>query len=98
MSELTQEEKIDYIYKILKTNEKRRKIWLIIKWGIRIIILLFLLYMYFFGFAMIMNNIKAEVKDFFKWNPEKINKIKKDVIKSISETANDLTDYYKKKK
>jgi len=58
MAELTTEEKIDYIYKTLKKQESRIFWSNLIKWIIRITIILYLIYAYYYILPWFIENIK----------------------------------------
>lgn len=88
--ELTPQEKIDYIYDKMKSDEKRRKVWLIFKWWIRLLILVFFVYMYLFGFAIIMNNIKTTIKENLKLDTENLKENWVKVLDSIKEKGKEL--------
>lgn len=46
MQAITNEEKIDYIYKTLKSNKRWGIVWAVFKWGFRIAILWYLYYFF----------------------------------------------------
>ncbi len=56
--EKTTNEKIDYIYNQLHAQEKRYKRWIIIKWSIRLFILIYLYYSFFYLLPGYIENIK----------------------------------------
>ena len=58
MAELTTEEKIDYIYKTLKKQESRIFWSNLIKWIIRITIILYLIYAYYYILPWFIENTK----------------------------------------
>ncbi len=58
--ELSQEQKIHYIYTTLKKREKQEKIQRIIKWGFRIFIIA---YLYYFIMIMLPGMIQDMIPD-----------------------------------
>lgn len=64
--EPTSQEKIDYIYDKMKSDEKRRKVWLIFKWWIRLLIPIFIAWIYFYGFNLLVNKITWNIKEVVK--------------------------------
>ncbi|MDD3144638.1 MAG: hypothetical protein PHV23_00845 [Candidatus Gracilibacteria bacterium] len=64
--QLTQEEKIDYIFKTLQKQEKRETRKLIGKTLFRIFIVIYLIYFYMFGFSKILDMINKQIKENFK--------------------------------
>ncbi|PIE85233.1 hypothetical protein CSA08_03165 [Candidatus Gracilibacteria bacterium] len=79
--ELSQEEKIDYIYNTLYKREKRYIINLYIKWGIRVFVILYLLYFYFYTIPAlkeeIINSLKIKMPEI---NKEQIINKTKDIF------------------
>lgn len=68
MEHISQEEKIDYIYKTLKKNQRNAFIWTFLKWGFRIAILW---YLYYFVTIWVPNMIDKIVPQFSMfWNQE----------------------------
>lgn len=64
--QLTQEEKIDYIFKTLQKQEKRETRKLIWKTLFRIFIVIYLIYFYMFWFSKILDMINKQIKENFK--------------------------------
>lgn len=64
--QLTQEEKIDYIFKTLQIQEKRETRKIIWKILFRIFIVLYLIYFYFFWITKILDMVNKQIKDNFK--------------------------------
>lgn len=54
---ITTEEKIDYIYKTLKSNQRKAWIGFIFKWGFRVAILAYLYYFMTVGLPMMLDKI-----------------------------------------
>lgn len=88
--EPTMEEKINYIYEKIKSDTRKRNIWLVFKWWIRLLIPIFIAYMYFFGFSMMINSIKTTIKESLKIDTWKISETKDSVINSVTNTLQDL--------
>jgi len=61
MRELTQEEKIDYIYENLIKNEKKIFWGNIVKWSFRLIIVLYLLYLYYILIPGMFQKLKEKL-------------------------------------
>ncbi|ATU05098.1 hypothetical protein BKN14_01420 [Candidatus Gracilibacteria bacterium HOT-871] len=59
------EEKIDFIYNKLKKDESEQKRKFIIKTTIRVFLVVFLLYMYFFGINQIISGVKNSMIQYF---------------------------------
>ena len=56
---LTTEQKIDFIYNKILEREKKEKKALIVKWGFRIFILLYIWYFFLFALPKLMDSIKS---------------------------------------
>lgn len=54
---ITTEEKIDYIYKTLKSNQRKAAIWWIFKWWFRIFIVVYLYYFVTKGVPALIDKI-----------------------------------------
>lgn len=85
------EEKIDFIYKKLKKDEKNRKIKLFIKYFSRLSFILIIIYMYFFWINQIINWVKKSILEF--WNLKKDN-----TIEYINQKTENIKDFFKKKR
>ena len=81
--QLSQEEKIDYIFKTLQKQEKREIRKLILKTFFRIFIVIYLIYFYMFWFSKILNIINEQIKENFKVeidSKEILNNLKNKII------------------
>ncbi len=81
--QLSQEEKIDYIFKTLQKQEKREIRKLILKTFFRIFIVIYLIYFYMFWFSKILNIINEQIKENFKVeidSKEILNNLKDKII------------------
>lgn len=87
---LTIEEKIDYIYKKIKKNERNKTILFIIKWWFRIFIFWFLIYFYYFWMDLIASKVSQNLKNNFKNGTEIILEKKDDLINSTKNKATNL--------
>lgn len=79
--QISQEEKVDYIYETLKKQEKRRIWWIISKWGFRIFIVGYLYYFITFILPAMIDKIIPDMPN-FSGATEKIE-LWKDQIKEI---------------
>lgn len=68
----SQEEKIDYIYERLKKQEDREKRDFFLKWGFRIFIVLYLLYLYKVTLPVMKENFIESIKPNVSLDTEKI--------------------------
>jgi len=84
LKNLTQEEKINYIFETLQKQEKRDFRRTLIKTIFRIFIILYFIYFYFFWFAKLLDFVNKEIKDNLKIDinsQEIINNIKENFKK-----------------
>ena len=104
MENISLEEKIDFIYKKLKRDEKERKRKLFIKYFIRITLLLIAVYMYFFWINQIItwfknsiietiNNKKDATVEFVKDKKEKTKNFIKEKIDKLRNKNSENTQY-----
>ncbi len=93
MEELNIEEKIDYIYRKTKKNERNRVISFIIKLLAVCFILWFFTYFYHFWYKMMLDKINNGIKINLKENSKNILDKKDDIIKK----AKDIYKNTKKK-
>ena len=90
MENISLEEKIDFIYKKLKRDEKERKRKLFIKYFIRITLLLIAVYMYFFWINQIITWVKNSII-------ETINNKKDATIEFVKDKKEKTTNFIKEK-
>lgn len=76
--QMNQEEKIDYIYKTLKKQEVRYKVWFWFKWGFRILMLIYFYYFINYLLPSYVENFKDYITPNIADNiTNNINKIDK---------------------
>lgn len=94
MENISLEEKIDFIYKKLKREEKERKRKLFLKYFFRISLLLIIIYMYFFWIKQIINWVK---KSFLETIDSKTTNLKENIqekTKKFKESINNKIDNF----
>ena len=90
MENISLEEKIDFIYKKLKRDEKERKRKLFIKYFVRITLLLIAVYMYFFWINQIITWVKNSII-------ETINNKKDATVEFVKDKKEKATNFIKEK-
>ena len=104
MENISLEEKIDFIYNKLKKDESEQKRKFIIKTTIRVFLVVFLLYMYFFWINQIItwvknsiietiNNKKDATVEFVKDKKEKTTNFIKEKIDKLRNKNSENTQY-----
>ena len=80
---LTTEQKIDFIYEKTLAREKRDKNAIMLKWGFRIFMILYLMYFFFFALPWMIDSFKDTITPDFSSVG-----IDSDAMKKVSEFLN----------
>jgi hypothetical protein len=83
---ISQEEKIDYIYDILQKNERKAKRTLLFKWGFRLFMLWYLYYFITIGLPVMIDNLIPDMSGIM-WATEGI---------SPDQIKNAMSEYFSK--
>lgn len=95
MQAYTTEEKIDYIYKTLKKNERNSLIWGIFKWGFRLALLGYLYYFMTVWVPAMIDNIVPKFNGFW-WGESNISADEVKELISIPQMQELLDSYMNK--